>query len=413
MELTLETLTGVVTALGVGLLIGLDRERRKRGGSRSAAGVRTHPLLALSGAVAGMLGEVVLLTAGLAVAALAVTSYLRSRDDDLGLTSEIAMVLTFGLGVLAMQSATLAAGIGVVVAILLTLRARLHRLSRDQLSDLEVNDLLLLAGAVLVIWPLLPDDPVDPWGVLVPSSVWKFVVLVMGVGAVGHVLLRAVGAERGLPVAGFLAGFASSTAATAGFGAQSRQQPEVVQPAAAAAILANLASVLLFVVVVGAGSPALLRASAWPLAIACGVLLVSAGVLLVSAHVAGGPAVITDQPTHAFRLSHALGLGAVIAVVLLLSGWLQTVYGDSGVLVTAGLAAMVELQGAAVSVSQLVGSTGLSLGTAAWGLVALLATSSAVKSVLAFTSGGVRYGVFVTVGLGSMVAAAAAATALL
>jgi uncharacterized membrane protein (DUF4010 family) len=410
MEVTAETISGLVTALGVGLLIGLERERRKRDGVDRAAGVRTFSFITLAGALAYLLGDIPLLTTGLAVGVLAVVSYLRTADDDPGLTSEIAILISFLLGVLAMEEPALAAGLGVVVAVLLALRGRLHRFSREVLSTDEVHDLLLLAGAALVVLPLLPDRTVDPWGVLNPSAVWRFVVLVMGVGAAGHVALRMVGARRGLPLAGFFAGFASSTAAVAGFGQQSKDAPALLRPAVAAALLANLASLLLFVAVVGAGAPELL-AEAWPTLLgACVVLL---GAALVGLFRLAG----TDRhgsqgavPEHAFKVSHALALGAVITVVLLLSGWLQQLVGDAGALAAAALAAMVELHGAAATVTQLAATGSLSVSSASWGLVALLAASSVVKSVLAFTAGGRRYGLGVTAGLTAMVLAAAALT---
>lgn len=256
-----------------------------------------------------------------------------------------------------------------MVATLLALRNRLHRLSRDLLTEGEVRDLLLLAGAALVVWPLLPDRTVDPWGVLNPSSVWRFVVLVLAVGAAGHVALRVVGARRGLPVAGFLAGFASSTAATAGFGQQGRAAPSLARPAASATLLVS------------------------------GLVGLRGG---ATAQTAPG-----EPPTRAFRLHHALGLGLVIVVVLLLSGWLTEVVGEGAALLTAALAALVDLQAAAVTVAQLTGTGRISVASAGWGLVVLLAAGGLVKTVLAFVAGGRRFGLRVGVGLAASVAAAA------
>ena len=165
-----------------------------------------------------------------------------------------------------------------LVAVLLWAKAPLRRLSQELISEREVQDGLLLAASALVILPLLPDRAVDPWGVLQLSTLWKIVVLIMATGMLGHVARRAVGARRGLPVAGFFSGFASSTAAVVSFGHLSRAQPALAAASASAALLANLASVLLLVAVVAAVSPALVHAIAWPMAGAC------AGLLLVAAH---------------------------------------------------------------------------------------------------------------------------------
>lgn len=402
------TTQGLLAALGIGLLIGAVRERQHgHDGHALQAGVRTHALLALMGAMALLLGPPVFLVALLAAGLLAWTSYRVTAPQDPGLTGEIAQLTTVLLGGLALQQQALAAALGVVVAILLWAKAPLARLSRDVISDAEMRDALLLAACALVVLPLLPDTAVDPWGVLVPSKLWQIVVLVMGVGMLGHIALRAVGARWGLPVAGFFSGFASSTAAVAGFGRGSRAAAALVPPSAAAALLANLASLLLFAAVIGTTSPPLLQATAWPLAAAALMLLVFSALGL--RHVPD-EAVPQTSGAKAFQLRHAVVIALVIAAVLLLSEGLRQLFGQAGALVGATVAALGELHAAAASVASLTASGGLELAQARWGVVTLLGAASVAKTVLAFVSGGVRYGGIVAVGLGAMVVAAAVVT---
>ena len=150
-----------------------------------------------AGAVAAMLGTPALLVVLAAVAALVLSGYHVSRQQDPGLTGEVAMLVTVLLGALAMQAHALAAALGVVVAVLLWAKAPLHRISHELVSEAEVQDALLLAAAALVVLPLLPEEAVDPWGVLQPAMLWKIVVLIMATGMLGHVARRAVGARRG------------------------------------------------------------------------------------------------------------------------------------------------------------------------------------------------------------------------
>src|SRR5690606_15496 len=168
--------------------------------------------------------------------------------------------------------------LAVVASILLQAKQPLHRLVRESIREGELRDALLLAAAALVVLPLLPDHPIDPWGALRPALLWKFVVLVMAVGMLGHVALRAVGARWGLAIAGFFAGFASSTAAVAGFGGRVREQPALRTSAVAAALLSNVASLLLFAAILGVGAPHLLQSMALPLA-AAGLVLLAGGAL--------------------------------------------------------------------------------------------------------------------------------------
>lgn len=408
MELPTNLLPGLAAALGLGMLIGIERERRKgEEEAPAAAGVRTHALLALLGAVAHVLGPWMLASAALGVVGLAIASYLRTSTDHPGVTGEIAMLLTFWLGALAMPHPLLAAALGVAAAVLLASKQWLHRLTRDLISEREMRDLLLLAATMLIVVPLLPDAPVDPWKVLVPSALGQLVVMVMAIGAAGHVALRLIGARWGLPLAGFFAGFASSTAATAGFGQRVRETPNLRTAAVAAALLANFASLLLFALVIGAAAPALLGALRWPLLAAGGVLVLAAGLGLW--HAPRDPKDLPSAPqARAFRLSHALIFAAVVAGVLLLSAWLQRVFGDAGALVAATLAALAELHAAAASLAQLSRSGGLTAEHARWGVLALLAASVASKSVIAVISGGAGYGARVALGLLAMLAAAVA-----
>lgn len=401
---------GLLAALGIGLLIGAMRERRKDdpAAGPSAAGLRTHALTALLAAVAWQLHLAVFVVVFAAIALLTFAGYRRSAEHDLGLTGEIALLFTAVLGALAMRTPPLAAALGVAAAVLLHAKAAMHRFTREVISERELRDGLLLAASALIVLPLLPEQAIDPWGVLKPAQLWKLVVLVMAAGVAGHVAQRLVGARFGMPVAGFFAGFASSTAAVAGFGQRAKEAPALRRYAVSAALFANLGSLLLLVGVLAAGNLTLLRACAWAL---------FAAALTLAAIGAFGlwktpPEKTQDQArqSRAFKLSHALLFAVSVAGLLLLTAWLRELVGDRGALLAAAIAAMAELQAAAVAVGQLAGAQALTLPEARWGIVALLATSSAAKSVLAFVSGGAAYGWRVALGLSAMTAAAAGAT---
>lgn len=399
-----EVVRALSAALGIGLLIGAVRERAHVEGT-GIAGVRTHALLGLLGAIGYGFGIAAWVAVLLAVALLAHAAYLRTRDDDPGLTGEVAMLLTVALGGLSRESPSLAAGLGVVAALLLWAKDPLRRLSRELISEREVKEGLLLAAAALVVLPLLPDVPLDPWGVLQPSMLWRIVVLVLAVGMLGHVALRAVGARRGLPVAGFFSGFASSTAAVASYGRLARDEPRLTSEAAAAALLSNLASVLLLAAVIGAVSPGFLRSATWPLGgAALGLLLVAATGL----HRTRGEVPAAQAPqARAFHLSHAIGIALLIAAVMLAAEALRRGFGDAGALVGATVAALAELQAAGATIARLAELGGLSHAQARWGVAGLLAASALTKLVLAFASGGARYGRIAGGGLVLMVALAA------
>ena len=179
-------------ALGIGLLIGVERERRKgEGPTRSPAGIRTFAAASLVGAISFVAGgQVLFAISTVGVILLAAMAYSRGHEADPGLTTEIALIGTTLLGGLSMQTPVLAAGLGVIVAILLAARTPLHRFARSLLTEDELKDALLLAGATLVVLPLLPNRQMGPFGALNPQSIWMLVILVMVIGAVGHVPVR-------------------------------------------------------------------------------------------------------------------------------------------------------------------------------------------------------------------------------
>src|SRR5487761_2067513 len=200
---------GLATALGIGVLIGLDRERRKgEGADRAAAGVRTFALASLLGGVAMVTGGAALTgIAAVAVGLFALVGYVRAHGDDPGMTTEVALVLTVILGAFAQIDTPYAAGLGVVVAMLLTERQRMHRFVQRVMSEQELEDLLLLAAAAAVVLPLVADRGMGPYGAVNPAVVWRLVVLVMAIGGAGYVSLRLLGPRLGLPVAGLAGGF--------------------------------------------------------------------------------------------------------------------------------------------------------------------------------------------------------------
>ena len=380
-------LTGLAAALGIGLLIGIERERRKgEGPARAAAGLRTFTLASLLGALAMLLGGgATLAVLAAVVGALAIVSYRRSRDDDPGLTTEIALVLTFMLGALAMHDARLATGIGVLVAIALAARSQLHRFVVRVLSEQEVHDGLLLAAAALVILPLVPDRAVDPLGAINPRTLWKLAVLMMAINACGHIALRAAGPALGLSFAGFASGFVSSTATIAAMGAEARRNPALRAGAVSGAVLSSLATVVYLAVLLAATSPAVLRAMAAPL-LAAGVAAAAYGLLIAlrSVRTHDGD---TPPPGRPFNPRLALLFAATMGALLLLTAFLTDRYGTGGAGIAAALAGFADAHSASAAVAALQASGRIAAEQAVLPILAAFTTNACSKLIVAVTTG--------------------------
>jgi uncharacterized membrane protein (DUF4010 family) len=386
-------------ALGIGLLIGAERERRKgKGPQRSAAGIRTFTITALLGAVCFQLGGTVLLAVViLALAGLTGLSYLRTQKEDPGLTTESALLLTLILGALAMREPAVASVVAVVIAILLAARTGLHRFVRTVLTEQELHDALILAGAVIVVLPLIPDRYIGPFGAFNPRTVWKIVVLMMAVSALGYIAVRAMGSRFGLPVAGFTSGFASSAATIAAMGARVREQPEVTWPATAGAVLSSIATIAeLWVVLLITNQSALSRIRI-PLICAGAAAALYGAIFTLRTLKRQSPD--SPPPGSAFSLKVTVILAATLTAAVFASAAANAVLGRRGLIATSALAGFGDAHSAAVSIASLVTAGKITANDAAIPIFAALTTNTVTKAVLSFTAGGRSFALRVVPGL--------------
>ncbi|UFZ07806.1 MgtC/SapB family protein [Bradyrhizobium ontarionense] len=389
----------LAVALGIGLLIGAERERRKGAGpSRAPAGIRTFAVASVAGAVSFLAGGPVLfaiLTAGVVV--LVAVAYWRGREDDPGLTTEVGLTVTVLLGGLSMQRPALAGGLGVVVVVLLASKSRLHRFVGSVLTEDELQDALVFAAATLVVLPLVPDRPMGPYGALNPHAIWVIVILIMAISAAGYVAVRFLGARFGLPLAGLASGFISSTATIAAMGARVAKAKETLAAAVAGAVLSTIATVLQMALVLAATSMPTLLSLAGPLA--CAGLAAAVYGILFTGLALRQRADAEPQKGRAFSLPAACLFALTLSVILVASAALRDAFGEDGVIVAAALAGFADTHAAAISAASLVASGKLTAADAVLPILAGLSTNTLSKMLLAASSGGVSFAARVIPGL--------------
>ena len=396
----------VGVSLGIGTLLGVERERRKGEGSdRAPAGVRTFALVGLLGAVSWRVGGAVTAAVALGFVGLAaVVGYVRSRDPDPGLTTEVALVVDFLLGALAQREAALAAGLGVATAILLAERERIHALVRDSLSERELHDGLLFAACALIVLPLLPDKSLGPHGSLNPSVIWKLVVIVMAIQAAGYVALRVIGPRYGLLVVGLLGGFVSSTATIGIMGARAVREPQLRRGATAAAVISSVATIILLAIVVAAASIPVLRELALPMILA-GLAATGYGLLFAVRATRVEPDEQFERG-RAFNLRVAVLLAVTVAIVMLASSILAATFGRAGLVLGTATAGLADSQSAAISAATLRSAGQVSTSAAALAILAALTSNTVSKALIAAVLGKRRYAAEVWPGLGLILAGA-------
>ena len=402
--------TGLAVALGIGLLIGLERERRKRDAAVGmAGGLRTHAVVALAGALAMQFPGLLLVVAGaMFVGALVVVAYWRSQSADPGVTSEATMFTTYLLGAYATVQPALAAAIGVVVALTLLLRETLHRFVSRTLTEREVLDMMLLAAAALVLLPLLPDRAVDGLGVINPRRVGQLTLLVLAINGLGHVALRWLGPGRGLPLAGFFGGFVSSAATIGAMGLKARAAPGTTRLAAAAALCSSIATALQVLMVLAVAHPPLMMQWTIPALLMAAVAVASVWLLWRDGVEAGAADALADE-SRAFQPLHALAFSVTVTALTWAAAWLLQRFGEAGALVGIGLGGLADAHSATASAGTLATEGVLPLPIASLAILLALAANTVTKVVVAATTGGLRYASLLAGPHLAMLAAAAAA----
>lgn len=391
-------LVGFAVALGCGLLIGIERERRKRDGAQHAlAGVRTFTLAALAGAVAHALAQPALVAAGaIFIAALGAIAYWRDPSPEAGVTTELALFVTFMLGVTAVERPIVAAGASVIVTSLLYARTRLHRFSTDILTTDELRDALILAGAVLVVLPLVPSHPVQWLAGINPRRLWGLVVLMMALQGAGHVALRIAGARVGLALSGLASGFISSTATIAAMGARARAEPALRAPCVAGAVFSTIATIVQVGLIALAVHPPVLAVMAPSIVLGL-VAAVAAALLSLPRDQAARDGV--GPRGRAFSVNQALLFAGLLSGVTAAVSWANAHYGAAAVSVGAALAGFGDAHAAVASAFSLAAGDRISDADALLPALIGLSTNTVSKIVAGWVAGGRGFALRVGVGL--------------
>ncbi len=407
MEASLYVRLGI--SLGIGLLVGMQRERSHDG----PAGIRTFALIALSGTLCGMLAAKY--SVWIAVAGLLVTGFLgglsffRHHDEDAeagegrgrtpGLTTEFAMLLVYGLGVyLADGDVVTGIAIGAVTAVLLQFKKPLH----DFVARIGEKDLLAVMQFIvlaLVILPVLPNANYGPYDVWNPFEIWLLVVFIVGISLGGYLTYKIVGPEAGAVLGGILGGLISSTATTVSYSRRA------ALPGAGQAALRLTTFVVLIagavvygriLVEIGVVAPGRVLEVAPPLVL---MLALTAVVALIGYLRMRGAARTQDgdglpEMDNPAQLKAAFVFGLLYAVVLLAVEFAQDRFGEAGMYIVAVISGLTDVDAITLSTSRLVQNGAVEAGAAARTILTASLSNLVFKWLIVFTIGGKKLGLY-------------------
>lgn len=389
--LQLQILWNLLTALGLGLLIGIERGwsgRLEDEGDR-VAGIRTFSLVGLLGGVwtevSQFTSEWILAGAFLALAALVIASYVVEarveEEKDLGITTEVALLLTFALSSwAAFGYHAYALGTTVVVISLLSLKPTLH----NWLHKIEVNEIyagIKLLIITVILLPLLPNKGYGPWEAINPHWIWWMVVLISGLSFIGYILIKYLGEDKGTMLTAITGGLASSTAVTLSLAQFARQQKKLASGIFIGGVL--VASSIMFIRV-GIEIAIVNAALLYPLWIPLTTMLIltlGSGVWLWRKHLQ----LAEDQPPielkNPLQFFTALQFGLLLGVILLLATAMEKWYGDQGIYLLSLFSGLIDVDAITLSLSRMA-QEGTDPNVATLGILIAVITNTLVKAGL-------------------------------
>lgn len=397
----IEIMMRVVVALGLGLLVGLQREFAKQENlDQLFAGTRTFSLIGMSGALAAVLAEhtgeaLIVVAMAIALSALLAIGYHAEIPKHVGMTTEIAALVTFGAGAVAgFGELPIAAAIGVLTATLLAVKPFTRRLSAT-IDREDVFATLKFAVVAALALPLLPDETLgpSPWDAVSPYNIGLMIVFISGLSFVGYVLIQVVGPRRGIGLTGILGGLVSSTAATLTLAERSRTTDKLPNALGLGVLLAWVIMFGRILVEVGVVNLALLPEVWLPITVGGLVAAAWAGVLyLREKDTDDSSGVDRARFSNPFRLAPAIQFGLLYGVVLIgskaLEGWL----GATGIYVGAIASGLADVDAITLSMSELSRNGSIDDTTASNAIVLAAASNTAVKTGIVWVtgSGGIK-----------------------
>jgi len=383
---TRTALGGAFVSLLLGLLLGLERQRAKR--DQAFAGIRTFPLFALCGFFAGLAASkgmpLALPAVLLVVGGFGLASYLR-EPTGAGITTEMTGLLAALLGgMVALGEVSAASATAVVVTLLLTLKAPLHRMA-GAVSEDEILAIVKFGIVAVVLLPLLPDRPMGPYGALVPRKVGLLVVILSGVSLAGYLLVKVLGGRAGWAVAGGLGGVVSSTATTLSFASKARTAPEQIPALAVGVILASTVLYARGAVVVALLDRGLALHLAPRLAVLLGIGVAFAAFQYRRQEREAGEEIALGNPV---ELGRAAIMAALFAGVIVLARVAQERLGTAGLWAVGAIGGLVDVDSVAVAAARVRQDAQAAVEAAAGAYLLATASNLVFKGGAVVVSGG-------------------------
>ncbi len=376
-------------SLVLGLLIGLEREHRSK--QETFAGIRTFPLISVLGTITAFVHEQywsgVFWVILLGLVALILINFYLEYPKDIGSTTEIAILISFFVGVLVYyEYYYVAAVISIITTFLLALKRTLENFAK-KLSQEDILAILKFSIVTVVIFPLLPDKYLGPFNAFNPKSIWEVVIIVSSLDFVSYLILRWKGTKT-LWLTGVVGGLISSTAVSYELAKLSRKYPSVIYSALFGIILAWLIMNFRVIFLATVVNPDIFSDIFIPM-----ISLSIAYILFIiviyirhkdKIHEASSQELSFTNP---YEISSALQFAFIYAGVIFMVKALNHYYGNSGIYIASLISGIIDVDAITLSLSNMAKQSIISINAAVKGMVLAAISNAFFKSIYVYIFG--------------------------
>lgn len=416
-----EFFIGILLSLLLGGLIGAQREiRQQKNRMVDFAGFRTFTFISLLGFFLGYMAVVIFNNvyfilvglAGIFVSSIiAYRAVTKVNPQDVSATTEIVAIITFLLGVLiSLGYYYISITTAIIITAILLLGSALHKFAKN-LKYVEVFATLKFAIISIVILPILPNKNYTPLDLPLIKTffenqdfiskevllqldvfnfyyIWLMVVFISGIAYVGYIMMKTIGAEKGLEVTGFLGGLMSSTALTSSFAIESRKLNYLSKPLVVGTIIACSTMFFRVIFEVAVINPSLLPTVVVLLGVMgfcgyfCGLYLLKK-IKLNHSH-----SIRVDSP---FTLIPALKFAFFFVMIMLVSKFFIIYLGSSGIYLVAFISGIADVDAITISLANLALSGTITNSTAQIGIFIGAFANTIFKGGIAYYLGSKEF----------------------
>jgi len=394
-------------SIGLGLLVGMQRQSA----NSKTAGIRTFPIITLTGTICGLLAKEFdgwILAAGLiAVASLLVIGNIhrmKTDKEDIGITTEMAVLLMYGIGAFLVFGEMLVAIVVTgVLTVLLHFKTTLHGWV-EKFGQEDLGAIMQFVLISMIVLPVLPDTTFDRYDSLNPQNIWLMVVLIVGISLVGYFIYKFIGSKAGVLLGGILGGLISSTATTVSYSRMARKTEAISKLAAFVILTASAVSLVRVMIEISVVAPSSFKTFLYPLAAELLIMVVLVVVLFFQNRKQKSE---LPPQTNPAELKGALIFAVLYGVISFISAAVKDNFGDQALYIVSVISGLTDLDAITLSTAKMTEEKNIDAALG-WRLILVATLSNLVfKGGMALVMGnrqlgrlvGFLFGILIITGL--------------